>query len=237
MRKKLARKIIETEKLDVLALLAQRGRIYTFLNPVSYLTALKNKDLFEKFDGIFADGAMLVNAILLLYFRKVTRRSFDMVGVAPVLFNYADDMEKSVYFIGAKDDEINKAVKIVQAHYPKMKVVGYRNGFFSSEDEIQNEVNHVVGLAPDFLIVSMGIQRQEELLVRMRDSGFNGVGFTCGGFIRQTSMNKIDYYPAWVDRWNLRFIYRMIKEKHTRSRYALAAFVFPFKFLKERLWG
>lgn len=237
MRSTLARKIIATEEKDVLKLLVGTGKIYTFLNPVSYLTALKEKSLFEKFDGIFADGAGLVYAILAFYFHKVTRRSFDMVGVAPMLFSYADDMKKSVYFIGSNEQEIEKAVNIFHAHYPNMNIAGFRNGFFNSEEEIDAEIRKVVNVQPDFLIVSMGIKKQEEMLVRMRDAGFNGVGFTCGGFIRQTSMNKIDYYPAWVDRWNLRFVYRMIKEKHTRSRYMTAAFKFPIRFLKERITG
>lgn len=235
--KTLAKKVIDAENKNVLALFAEKGKIYTFLNPVSYLTALKDRDLFLQFDGIFADGSGLVYAILGLYFRKVTRRSFDMVGIAPMLFNYADDMKKSVYFIGADESEVEKAVKIFQAHYPNMRVAGYRNGFFKSDEDIADEVSRVVGLQPDFLIVSMGICKQEKMLVRMRDAGYNGIGFTCGGFIRQTSMNKIDYYPAWVDRWNLRFAYRMIKEKHTRSRYFTAAFNFPVRFLKERLTG
>lgn len=237
MKNTLARKIIATEEKDVLKLLVGKGKIYTFLNPVSYLTALKEKSLFEKFDGIFADGSGLVYAILALYFHKVTRRSFDMVGIAPMLFSYADDMKKSVYFIGSNEQEIEKAVNIFHAHYPNMNIAGFRNGFFNSEEEIDAEIRKVVDVQPDFLIVSMGIKKQEEMLVRMRDAGFNGVGFTCGGFIRQTSMNKIDYYPAWVDRWNLRFVYRMIKEKHTRSRYMTAAFKFPIRFLKERITG
>ena len=30
-------------------------------HPVSYLIALENKSLFEQFDGIFADGSLLVS--------------------------------------------------------------------------------------------------------------------------------------------------------------------------------
>lgn len=237
MKSTLARKIIETEQKDLLALFAEKGKLYTFLNPVSYLTALKNKQLFHSFDGIFADGSGLVYAILGLYFRKVTRRSFDMVGVAPWLFSYADENHKSVYIIGAEEYELEKALKIFQAHYPNMKIAGFRNGFFNDENEISEEIKKVAEVQPDFLIVSMGVLKQEEMLVRVREAGFNGVGFTCGGFIRQTSMNQINYYPAWVDRWNLRFVYRMTKEKHTRSRYIKAFFKFPLAFFAERFYG
>ena len=53
-----------------------------------------------------------------------------------------------------------------------------------------------------------------------------GIGFTCGGFIHQTANNEIEYYPLWIDRMNLRFVYRMYKEKHTRKRYVQVTFYF-----------
>ena len=33
----------------------------------------------------------------------------------------------------------------------------------------------------------------------------------------KTANNEIEYYPLWIDRMNLRFVYRMYKEKHTRK--------------------
>ena len=60
-------KIIHTDKLLILHLVTQKTRIYTFLYPVSYLIALETKSLFEPFDGIFADGSLLVSAIRLVY--------------------------------------------------------------------------------------------------------------------------------------------------------------------------
>ncbi len=67
----LLNKIIQTDKLLFLHLVTQKNRIYTFLNPVSYLIALENKSLFEQFDGIFADGSLLVSAIRLVYGKRV----------------------------------------------------------------------------------------------------------------------------------------------------------------------
>lgn len=78
MKSVLVDKIVKTDAMGDGLLMEARGRVYTFLNPVSYLYALKNKGLFARFDGIFADGSILVSAIRLLYGRRVTRRSFDM---------------------------------------------------------------------------------------------------------------------------------------------------------------
>lgn len=94
MASTLVNNIISTEKQTINQFLSKQGKIYTFLNPVSYLTALDNKKLFEQFDGIFADGSILVAAIKVLYGKSITRRSFDMTSLAPQLLSYAEQNKK-----------------------------------------------------------------------------------------------------------------------------------------------
>ena len=230
-----AKTIISTNSNSLNELLKEKYKIYTFLNPVSYLTALDNKELFNQFDGIFADGSLLVAAIKLLYGTKVTRRSFDMTSLAPQLFEYAENSGKTIYIVASKQEETEKAIEIFKERYPNLKFAGYRNGYFSNEEEQEKEAAYITQLNPDFLIVGMGALMQEKFLLKVKNAGYQGIGFTCGGFVHQTSKNEIDYYPKWIDKLNLRFIYRMYKEKHTRKRYMTAAFVFPFRFLAERI--
>ena len=229
-----AKKIISTNSNSLNELLKEKNKIYTFLNPVSYLTALDNKELFNQFDGIFAVGSLLVAAIKFLYGTKVTRRSFDMTSLAPQLFEYTENSGKTIYIVASKQEETEKAIEIFKERYPNLKFAGYRNGYFSNEEEQDKEAAYITQLNPDFLIVGMGALMQEKFLLKVKKSGYQGIGFTCGGFIHQTSKNEIDYYPKWIDKLNLRFIYRMYKEKHTRKRYLTAAFIFPIRFLVER---
>lgn len=233
----LVQKILATETLSLDEVFTKRGRVYTFLNPVSYLSALDEKAMFAHFDGIFADGSILVAAIKTVYGRSVTRRSFDMTSLAPDLLSYAETHNKSVYIVASRQDQVEKAVGIFMERYPKLDVVGYRNGYFASEAEMEKEAERIAALNPDFLIVGMGIVMQERFLLKVHGNGYQGVGFTCGGFIHQTAKNEIDYYPVWADKLNLRFVYRMYKEKHTRKRYLQAAFLFPARFICERFFG
>lgn len=48
-------KVLSTDNCSVEELLKKGKGIYTFLNSVSYLEALKHKELFTSFDGIPAD--------------------------------------------------------------------------------------------------------------------------------------------------------------------------------------
>lgn len=237
MKSVLVEKIVTTEFVSIKDVFARAGKVYTFLNPVSYLSALDNKELFVRFDGIFADGSILVAAIKLVYGKDVTRRSFDMTSLAPDLLSYAETHGKSVYIVASRQEQVEKAVGIFKERYPKLLVVGYRNGYFASEKEQDEEVRHIVEVNPDFLIVGMGALMQERFLLKVKDFGYRGIGFTCGGFIHQTAKDEIDYYPAWVDRMNLRFLYRMYKEKHTRKRYLQAALLFPARFIAEKIFG
>lgn len=233
----IVKKIIHTESLSLREIFSGKEKVYTFLNPVSYLAALDNKNLFARFDGIFADGSILVAAIRLLYGKRVTRRSFDMTSLAPELLTFAEENGKSVYIVASRQEQVEKAIGIFKERYPRLIIAGYRNGYFSSEEEQEEEARHIVGVNPDFLIVGMGALMQERFLLKVKGAGYQGIGFTCGGFIHQTAKDEIDYYPAWIDRMNLRFLYRMYKEKHTRKRYLQAAFLFPMRFICERIFG
>ena len=233
----LVSKIISTEGFSVNQIFENKGKVYTYLNPVSYLTALDNKKLFSQMDGIFADGGLLVKAIKLVYGKHVTRRSLDMTSMAPELFAYAAEHGKTVYIVASKQEQVEKAVEIFRERYPKVKFAGYRNGYFANEKEMDQESRHITELNPDFLIVGMGALMQEKFLLKVKRAGYQGIGFTCGGFIHQTSKNEIDYYPAWVDKTNLRFVYRMWKEPHTRKRYLMAGLLFPARFIAERIFG
>lgn len=229
--------IIQTNNLSVENLLRGGKGIYTFLNPVSYLDALKHKELFTSFDGIFADGGLLVKAIKMTYGASVKRRSFDMTSLTPIVFSYAAKTGKSVAIVATKQEMVEKAVANLKKSFQGLNICYYRNGYFKGEQGMDDEAKKIVSLHPDILIVGMGIINQEQFLLKVRDAGYQGIGFTCGGFIHQTAQDKAEYYPNWVDKHGLRFVYRMYKEPHTRKRYAKAAFVFPVRFMWEKLTG
>lgn len=228
-------KLIYSDIVQSKKMFEKNASIYTFLNPVSYLDAIKHQELFTQFDGIFADGGLLVKAIELFYGMTIQRRSFDMTSLAPLLFNYAQDNGKSIAIVASKQEYVERAIKTLTEKYPKLSIVYYRNGYFDNENDKIIAARKIVMMAPDYLIVGMGIIKQEDFLLKVKKTGFQGIGFTCGGFIHQVAADKVEYYPKWIDEYNLRFVYRMYKESHTRKRYLKAAFVFPFVFILERL--
>ncbi len=235
MTSHLLRKIIESDHLTMEELFIRENKIYTFLNPVSYLNAIKNERLFERFDGILVDGSILTVSIRLLYGKRIKRRSFDMTSIATSLFQYSISEKKTIYLIGATTVQIERTVEILQNRFPELQIAGYRNGFFSSENEIQKTCKEIIRLKPDYVIAGMGTPLQEMFLLQLKGCCYKGIGFTCGSFISQLSMRGVAYYPKWTNKYNLRFLYRFYKEKHTRKRYLKAVFLFPFYFIRNKL--
>ena len=228
--KSIVRKIIKTNSSSYKRLFNEKGKIYTFLNPVSYLIAHSNKEKFRLFDGIFADGGILSFFIKIYYKRIVERRSFDMTSVASILLNYAERNMRSICFIGATEEDNKTAMNKIRVLFPLLKIVGSRNGFFKNEIEKKEAIAEIIKLNPDYLIIGMGTPLQEDFLLLAKEMGYKGIGFTCGGFIHQVAQNKLDYYPGIIDKLNLRWVYRFAKERHTRCRYLESAFVFPYQF-------
>jgi N-acetylglucosaminyldiphosphoundecaprenol N-acetyl-beta-D-mannosaminyltransferase len=85
----------------------------------------------------------------------------------------------------------------------------------------QEEVQHeIVKLDPDFLVIGMGTPLQESFLSNIKSLGWGGVGFTCGGFIHQTA-SGLNYYPKWINKLNLRWLYRIWDEPRLLTRYLI----------------
>lgn len=234
--KKLISHIFNTAELNIFN---NQSKIYTFLNPVSYIIARKNINLYRQFDGIFIDGSILALFVQIFYKKRINRISFDMTSLAPILFHFAENKEKSIYIIGGTEEEIIKASECIKKKYTNLNIVKVRSGYFESTLIKESVIAEIVNLSPDFVIVGMGANLQEEFLLDLKINDFKGIGFTCGGFISQIAnkytTNTITYYPYLINFFNIRFIYRIYKEKHTRKRYLKAMFIFPYLFIKDFL--
>lgn len=126
-------------------------------------------------------------------------------------------MNYSIFFIGAKPKEIEKFILIISKAFPKLKISGFRNGYFISSSERSNTIKNIAVKNPEIIVVGLGVILQEKFLIDLVNEGWRGIGYTCGGFIHQTSQ-RLHYYPDWVNKLHLRMPYRLIKEPEFRKR-------------------
>ncbi len=190
---------------------------YSFLNLAS-ISSLSN----SRSSGInyFCDGMLLAFLVSLLKFKKIQRVSFDFTSIANCVLNHASDNGLSVYFVGATQEEIDSFSKKISIRYPKINILGTTNGYFGEVNEI-SVIESIVNLNPNIVIASLGAGKQEDFIKKIYNRVPGTILFTCGGFIRQESGKKSDYYPVIVNKLKLRAFYRMLKEPHTIRRYFL----------------
>ena len=212
-----------------------KNKLVTFINPFSYLE-LRKKNIVEEMDQIFVDGILLV-LMFRLFGIKVNRKSFDMTSLAPIIFEKSVQNNQKIYFVGAKQDEIQKFIVNIQRKFDKLEIIGFRNGYFSSFEERSDVLKKIDFLNPDIVIIGMGTPKQEQFLIDLKKLGWKGTGYTCGGFIHQTAKG-INYYPEFFNKFNLRWLYRFVDERRvfirTVKTYPIFIIIFLFDNFKSR---
>ena len=193
------------------------GGVNTFVNPYSYLMLRKTPDVLNGVDRILVDGQLMVRLLSWLGVSSVTRKSFDMTSLAPIVFQNTIDSKGTICFVGSKAEEVEASMLIIAEAFPALNIVYFRDGYFSGAERLA-ELKKIRTLSPDVVIAGLGTPRQEEFLIDLKKIGWNGTGFTCGGFLHQTA-SGIEYYPVWMDKLNLRWMYRIYDEPVLFKRY------------------
>ncbi|PMH28223.1 hypothetical protein BCU71_06535 [Vibrio lentus] len=193
--------------------------IYSFINPFSHYHYISNKSMYESFDGVMGDGALFCYIAGLLKKIKVERVSFDFTSIADEIFKRCESGNVSLYVVGSDDESVRSFCNVISNNYA-IKDVSFRSGYFESDKEYNSFLKSIADKDPDVIICGMGALKQERFLLDVRNLGWNKLGFTCGGFIHQTaSSNELAYYPEFIDKFGLRFFYRMYDEPKLIFRY------------------
>lgn len=161
---------------------------------------------------IVPDGISVVKAMELLRL-PVTERIAG-VDLAEKLLQSAGHMGKSVYLLGAKEEVVSSLAKKLKAHYPGM-ALRYHNGYDGDKDSIMREV---AVLAPDLVLVALGVPAEELLLYRHLDSFKKGVLIGVGGSFDVLSGMK-RRAPAFFIKTNTEWLYRILREPSRLKRF------------------
>lgn len=157
-----------------------------------------------------------------------------MTSLAPKIFMYASEHNKSVYFIGGEEGVSKKAAETLKSSFPNLNIIGCRSGFFKG-NEYETTLKEIVQAKPDIVVCGMGTPHQENFLLKLKEHSWSGEGFTCGGFFHQTAKSGVTYYPKLIDKLNLRWLYRMIDEPKLIKRYSTQYPLFLLVFMLDVL--
>lgn len=199
---------IESTLRDSLA--GGEGLIATFVNPhASYLARDSNfVARLSRFDYIFCDGVGMAVAAKLATGIETDRISFDATSLSPVVFRICIELNVPIYLVGGKPGVAQHAGELFERIYPGLKVMGTASGYGADP---QRAISEILSSSKVVVIAGLGAPKQEEFLLELRARGWGGVGFTCGGYFDQVGEDG-DFYPEFINKLNLRFVYRLVKE-------------------------
>jgi N-acetylglucosaminyldiphosphoundecaprenol N-acetyl-beta-D-mannosaminyltransferase len=167
------------------------------------------RSLFERADLIHADGAPIVFASKLLTRTPVPERS----ATTDFLFDAAAKAEQfglKFYLLGSTDEIVARTVHRLKRDFPKLQIVGSRNGYFGEEEEpaICEEIN---ASGADVVWVGLGVDKESAFSLRNKPRLRAGWIVTCGGCFNFAAG---DYAraPQWMQDCGLEWLHRLIRE-------------------------
>lgn len=183
------------------------------------------KEIVNKCGIINGDGASVVMAS-----KKLNRRIPERVAGIDLmqdLVALAEEKEYSIYLLGAKQEVVEKTKDVLIAKHPKLNIKGIRNGYFK-DNEWNDIAKELKKAKPDMVFVGISSPKKEYLIEYLQNQGLDPVFMGVGGSFDVISGN-IKRAPKWVQKINMEWFYRMIKEpRRLFKRY----FVGNRKFLK-----
>jgi N-acetylglucosaminyldiphosphoundecaprenol N-acetyl-beta-D-mannosaminyltransferase len=126
------------------------------------------------------------------------------------LLALAERRDYSVFFLGATEDVLERALQAIQASHPRLRVVGHRDGYFDDDDaaDVRGEIR---AAAPDILFVAMSSPRKEYWLADNAESVGVGLAMGVGGALDVVA-GDLRRAPQWIQRLGLEWLYRLLQE-------------------------
>ena len=126
----------------------------------------------------------------------------------------------SIYLFGAKEEVVTRVKTIFEEKYPNMKIVGYRNGYFTEADEPQIVADMKASKA-DMMFVAFSSPKKEywikKYLNEINIPFVMGVG---GSF--DVVAGVTERAPEWMQKNGLEWLYRFLQEpKRMWKRYII----------------
>lgn len=179
-----------------------------------------------------ADGQSVVWASKVL--GKGLKERVTGIDLMNNLFDISENEGYKVYLLGASEDVIQTVVNVLKHKYPRLEITGYRNGYFSKEEN-ERVVSDIEKSGADLLFVGFSSPMKEywlaENLNRLNVPFCMGVG---GSF--DVLSGKTTRAPLWMQKTGLEWFYRFSQEpKRMWKRYLIGNGLFMYYVLKEKL--
>ena len=126
------------------------------------------------------------------------------------LVSLAAERGYKIFLFGAREEVVTEVKRILEEQYPTLQIVGYRNGYFTPEDEPEM-VEIMRRSGADMMFVAFSSPKKEywihQYLSRLQIPFVMGVG---GSFDIVAGVTK--RAPEWYQKHSLEWFYRFMQE-------------------------
>jgi len=184
-------------------------------------------------DLINADGQSIVWAARFLG-RNLPCRVAG-VDLMQNLIKLAADRKYRCFFLGAKEEVVKKVVEIYSAEYGSEIIAGYRNGYFSKEQEPE-VAQQIAESGARLLFVAISSPKKENFLYRYKGL-LKKVYFTMGvGGSFDVVAGVTRRAPGWMQKIGMEWFYRFIQEPGKMwRRYLIGNLKFIWLVIREKI--
>jgi N-acetylglucosaminyldiphosphoundecaprenol N-acetyl-beta-D-mannosaminyltransferase len=183
------------------------------------------RDVVARCSLVSADGQSVVWASRLLGDPLPERVAG--IDLMEQLLALAETRGYRIFILGARADVLDRAVSRLGKRYPRLKIAGYRDGWFVDDDS-EVVCAEIRAAEPDILLVAMSSPRKEFWLDRYGRE--LGVPFMMGvGGSIDVIAGATRRAPRWMQQVGLEWLFRLLQEPRrlwrrylvTNSQFAL----------------
>ena len=209
---------------------------HVVVNAGKIVAMQKDKELFQSVvscDIINADGIGVVWGVRFLGEQLPER----VTGIDLMinLLKLSSEKKYKCFFLGAKEEVIKETVKKVSGEFGEEIIAGYRNGYFSEEEE-EGVAEEIVSKGTQILFVAISSPKKEKFLFRNRTK-LERVNFTMGvGGSFDIIAGKTKRAPKWVQWLGMEWFYRFLQEPlRMWKRYLIGNIIYIMLILREKV--
>lgn len=207
------------------------------INSASVNESVRNEELrhaVNNADLVNVDGISVLWALRLLGYYVPERVATP--DLADDIIAMAEKEGFSIFLFGATETTVTICKKKLEGLYPHLRIAGYRNGYFSSADEIAI-VEMINKSEPDILFIALPSPKKESffnkyghLLVSKYILGVGGYFDVLAGVTRRA--------PSFIQRLGMEWLYRFAQEPgRLWRRYLIGNIKFIWLLLKEKFFN
>jgi len=149
------------------------------------------------------------------------------------LIELATQKHEGVYLLGARNEVVKKAVRVLKQQYPGVIISGYHHGYFWEDEEAV--VEDIRNSGARLLFIAITSPKKENFINKWKDR--LGVSFVMGvGGTFDVVAGVVNRAPKWMQNLGLEWMYRLLQEpRRMWKRYLVTNSKFAWWLLKARL--